>query len=290
MNSFLDFLSRIGCTLFFILLQIVSLTLLFTENDFHQSVFFSTSSKVNASLLKVSGGFSEYLNLYDENNSLMKENNLLLLKVQNLEAKVDAFKNSNDSFVVARDGKQFDSSVKKADIISYIPAKIINNSFKKIRNYITINVGRSDGLRPEMGVTNSEGVVGVVSTVSEHFAIVIPILNPILKISAKLKNNNMAGSIYWDGLSFDSAGFEGIPIYADVKVGDSIVSSGYSSMFPEGLNVGVVKSVSKDSYDNFYNIKVNLSVRFNALSEVRVINFVNRSSINKFIKKEFNED
>lgn len=290
MNGFFDFISRIGCTLFFILLQIISLTLLFTENNFHQSVCFSTSSKLNANVLKVSGGFSEYLKLYDENTSLMKENSSLLLKIQNLEAELSSIKNVDESFSLSYREKQSDSYIKKADVISYVPAKIINNSFQKVRNYITINAGSLDGLRPEMGVTNPEGIVGVVSTVSKHFSVVIPILNPVLKISGKLKNTNMAGSVYWDGESFEFAKFEGIPVYADVQVGDSVVSSGYSSMFPPGLNIGVVKSVSKDVYDSFYNIKIKLSVRFNAISEVRVINFVNRGDINEFLKKEDYEE
>ncbi|MDR0995971.1 MAG: rod shape-determining protein MreC, partial [Tannerella sp.] len=152
-----------------------------------------------------------------------------------------------------------------------LPAKVVNNSVAYLSNYITINKGKSDGLHPDMGVLSSEGVVGIISTVSEHYAVVIPILNPKFRLSCKVAGSNYFGSMSWNGRDISYAQLEELPRHVAFQVGDTIVTSGYSSIFPEGVRVGTVSSFKKQRNDNFYALTVKLASDFHDLGTVLVI-------------------
>ena len=155
---------------------------------------------------------------------------------------------------------------------SFIPAKVINASVNKYRNFITLNKGALDGVKTEMGVINEDGVIGIVSSTSDHFSVVIPILNPSSRISAKINNKSQTGSLLWDGKKTNKAILEEIPLYIQIALGDTVVTSGYSSIFPEGITIGTVNKFNKAN-DNFYNIEVDLSADFCNLSFVDVVDY-----------------
>jgi len=148
-----------------------------------------------------------------------------------------------------------------------------------------LNVGKLDGVKPEMGVANSEGIVGVVSMVTNHYSVVIPVLNNDQRFSCKLKNLNATGSLGWDGFDRRFAYLDEIPPYVSVSKGDTIVTSGYSAVFPEGLMVGTVEDFKINDDANYLILKVRLSTHFDALSNVRVIQFENRSEFKKLQKE-----
>jgi rod shape-determining protein MreC len=152
-----------------------------------------------------------------------------------------------------------------------VMAKVVNNSVMYLSNYITIDKGRKDGIRPDMGVISEGGVVGIVSMVSDHYAVVIPLLNPKFRLSCKVLGSSYFGSMSWDGRSARYAKLDELPRHVEFKEGDIIVTSGFSAIFPEGIMVGNVSSFERQHNDNFYSLTVRLTTDFHRLNNVMVI-------------------
>ena len=148
---------------------------------------------------------------------------------------------------------------------------MISNSITRGHNYITIEKGRRDGIKPEMGVVDQNGVVGVVNVVGEHASRIISLLNPKMRLSCKIKGSEYFGSLVWDGKNPEEAVLEEMPRHEKFKKGDTIVTSGYSALFPPGIPVGTIVSHAKEHDDNFYALRIKLFTDFNRLSTVRVI-------------------
>lgn len=276
MQNIFRFIAKYSTFLLFIILQACALYLLFNYNSFQQSVFFSSSNKVNGMLFSAEESVTGYFHLRENNEALLKQNNELELKIAKLESVLLHY---TDTSGIAL------TRMKAADEFSLIPARVIQNSVTHIRNYVTLNIGKQDGVLPEMGVANSQGIVGVVSQVSDHYSVVIPILNPVIHYSCKLKKLNASGSLVWDGMDRRFAYLEEIPPYISVSKGDTVVTSGFSAIFPEGIMVGTVEEYDIGEDANFLKLKVRLSTRFDALSNVRVIRYVHREEV-KQIEEE----
>jgi rod shape-determining protein MreC len=276
MQNILRFLAKYSTILLFIVLQAVSLYLLFNYNSFQQSAFFSTSNRLNGWLFSMQESVTGYLDLRENNESLLRQNNELELKVANLESVVRRYSDTTEMPLLR---------MKEADEFSLIPARVIKNSVSHERNYVTLNVGKMDGISPEMGVANADGIVGVVSLVSDHYSVVMPILNPEIQFSCKLKNSNASGSLRWDGFDRRFAYLNEIPPYVSVSKGDTVITSGFSAIFPEGLMVGTVEDYRIGEDANFLKLKVRLATHFDALSNVRVIRYKHREELKK-IEKE----
>lgn len=153
----------------------------------------------------------------------------------------------------------------------FIVAHVINNSVAHPYNYITINKGSKDGVKPELGVVDRNGVVGIVSNVGPNSARVISLLNPHFRLSCKLKRTDYFGSLVWDGVNPDEAMLEELPRHTVFAAGDTIVTSGYSAVFPPGLPVGIVIDDDTDHNQNFFTLRVKLLTDFTTLSNVQVV-------------------
>ena len=163
-----------------------------------------------------------------------------------------------------------DSSVR---VIKHIPAKVISNSVNRLDNYVTLDKGAKDGVEPDMGVVCSQGVVGIVSTVSDHFCVVLPIINSQSRISCRLDSSKVMGSLVWNGIDPSFASLIEVPRHVSVTEGEKIYTSGFSYIFPEFIPAGVVEKVELDPSDSFYRIKVRLTTSFYSLSFVDIISF-----------------
>lgn len=272
MRNILRFLARYSTILFFVFLEAISLYLLFNNNNYQQSALFSTANRLNGWLFTMEESVLGYFNLRENNNVLLKQNNDLELEVSRLKSALRQFTDST---------KIPQLKIKESEEYSLIPARVIKNSVTRQRNFITLNVGKADGVKPEMGVANAEGIVGVVSLVSEHFSIVIPVLNRDQRFSCKLKNMNASGSLTWDGFDRRFATLEEIPPYISVSKGDTIVTSGFSAVFPEGLMVGTVEDYKISDDANYLSLKIRLATHFAAISNVRVINYKHKVEMNQ---------
>ncbi|MEA4976661.1 MAG: rod shape-determining protein MreC [Paludibacter sp.] len=267
MKKLFAFLIKYSIVILFLFLEVIAFSLVVRNNGYQQSVFFSSGNTVLASLYSVSNSVIEYFYLKSTNDGLASENTTLTNQVVELQNQLEAIKNQ------APQPENLKISPDKE--LRYIQAKVINNSTNKLLNYITLNKGQRDGIRPDMGVVNEEGVVGVVSNVSEKFAVVIPLINPKIQINSKFIRNNYSGPVHWEGDNYRYADLNDIARHVVFSLGDTIVTSGYSKSFPEGIFVGTVDDFKISDSDAYYHIKVKLGVNFRTLTHVRVIDYLN---------------
>jgi len=277
MRNIFRFIAKFSTFLLFIILQLCSFYLLFNYNSFQQSAFFSTSNRINGMLFSAQESVTGYFHLRENNVSLQNQNIELELQVATLKSALLRFTDTTGIALL---------KVKESEVFSLIPARVIQSSVAHSRNYVTLNVGRLDGVLPEMGVANADGIVGVVSQVSDHYSVVLPVLNPEIRFSCKLKKTDASGSLVWDGVDRRYAYLEEIPPYVAVAKGDTIVTSGFSAIFPEGIMVGTVDEYEIGEDANFLKLKVRLATKFDAISNVRVINYKHREEIKKIIEEE----
>ena len=263
MRNLLDFLIKYSKWFLFIIYVIISCMLLFNNNPYQHYIYLTSANKVSALVFKTSGMVTSNFHLHDINEDLQRQNASLESEVIWLRKQLALRQEEITADSIARD-----SSLRQFD---FILAHVISNSVSRVDNYITIEKGRLDSVKPEMGVVDQNGVVGIVNIVGDRSARVISLLNPKMRLSCKVKGREYFGSLVWDGKSPHEALLEEMPRHEKFKKGDTIVTSGYSAVFPEGIPVGTIISHEKEHDDNFYALRIKLFTDFTTLSTVRVI-------------------
>ncbi len=268
MRSLLRFLLKNYAFLLFLFLEVVSLALVFNYNSFQKSKFLNSSNSVSAGLYNTVSSVLQYFELGRVNLQLAEENaalrTQLALGTYGTNVIPDSIINENSS---------------PDSLFKFRPAKVINNSVNKQQNYITLDKGSKDGIKPDQGILCSEGIVGVVTSVSESFATGLSLLNPRWNVSAKLKKSGFYGSLAWNGEDYQIVDLLEIPFHVKIETGDTIVTSGYSTIFPEGLMIGVVEEFDKAEGENYYEIKVRLSTNFKSIRHVQVIENLKKNEL-----------
>lgn len=264
MRNLLNYLLRNSAWFLAILLIAFSITLVFKHNSYQRSVYLSSANKVSSELYGVSNNVTSFFSLKRENNELLYRTAELETKVQLLKKQIVTLigdTNTINAFTL--------DSIVPAQF-EFIPADVVNISISKLNNYITVDKGSLDGVRPDMGVISTAGVVGVVRNVSKHSAVIIPIINPKFRLGAKLRNSENFGSIAWDGRNADEAQLREVPKHELFAVGDTVVT-GFSRIFPEGIIVGFTKEIGISPDDNFNTFNINLATNFHTLQHVLII-------------------
>ena len=262
-NVFL-FIRRHFNFLFFLVLQIISLSFLFRYNKFHEAAFLNVSTEITGRFNQRYNNIEYYFQLKKTNESLVKENlRLRQLLKENYEGPDSNRRLINDT-IRADSGK----SILKYQIME---AKVVNNTTALRANYLTIHRGFAQGVRTNMGVTGPQGIVGSIINVSRNFAIVMSMLHPQFKVVVKLKRGGETGTIDWDGLSPNFVTLRAIPKSAKVNVGDTVITSQTSSLFPANLMVGTIEEIVPDNSSNFYTLKVRTATNFSNIEYVYVI-------------------
>ena len=264
MKNLLEFLQKYHHWFLFVLLEIISLILLFQFNSYQGSVWFSSA---NAAVGKVNEGRAEVESYF----SLSKVNKDLTLRNFYLERQLSQLRRlygelTSDTTELERRGLQFLQQYK------IVPAKVVTNELNKSDNLMTINCGAADGVGVGMGVACGQGVVGVTYLVSDHYTVVIPVLNTATRISCAIRGHDYFGVLRWDGKDAGVAYLEDIPRHARFKRGDWVETNGYSSIFPPGVLVGKIETVYNSIDGLSYRVKVRLSTDFGRLRDVVVIN------------------
>jgi len=269
MRSLFRYLLKNYGLFLFIVLEVISFVLIFNYNDFQKARYLNSSNRITGSIYNSFNSVVNYFELARINSQLAKEN-----------AKLRTVIKSQPRFAGVPDSLY--STLKGADsTYNFISARVINNSVNKTFNYITLNKGSKDGIKPDQGIISSEGIVGVVTNVSKSYALGLSVLNQRWGVSAKLKKSGFFGSLLWNGDDFRYASLMEIPFHVMLAIGDTVVTSGYSSIFPEGIMVGTIDSFEQPSGENYYDIKVKLSTDFKKLSYVEVIQNLDKEEINK---------
>ena len=240
------------------------MVLLFQYNSYQGSAWFSTANAVTGKIYEWDANVETFFSLTKVNQELTQRNADLEQQVHQLSDSLYGV--TKDSAIYHRD--QF------ALLQNYrlIPAKVVANSLDKPDNLITIDKGSADGIHKDMGVISGTGVVGIVFLVAQHYSIVIPVLNVKSNISCTIQGRGYFGYLRWKGGVSELAYLEEVPRHAHFKLGDYVVTSGYSSVFPSGVIVGRIKHVYNSADGMAYRLKVTLTTDFTRLRDVCVIN------------------
>ena len=264
MRALFNFLVKHNDWFLFLLLEGISLVLIVRFNNYQSATFFTSAGSMAGSVYSMFMDANRYFHLKTENDGLLAQNVALTRELSELKEQLTELRNSetllNDSLV-----KSIDSGYK------FLTANIINNSLNSVNNFITLNKGSDDGVRPEMGVFNSDGIVGVVYLTSKNRSIVIPLLNSKSSISCRVKGSESFCSLSWDGGDTRYSNLIDLPRYAQFEKGDTVVTSGFSSIFPGDLPVGTVEKIEDSADGMFYTVRVKLFVDFSRLTSVFIV-------------------
>lgn len=246
------FFSKNNKGLLFIFLESIALIFIIQTHNFHRGSYINSANAVSGSILKKTHNLSSYLSLDKQNKDLVKEN--------------ESLKN----LLSTRTGETNTESPDSLSKYEYIAAQVISNPYTGLNNIITLDKGKKDGVKTDMGVVLPDGIVGITLNVSENFSTVLSILNVQSKINAKVKKSHHYGSLHWDGDHFQHAALEDLPIQANIKVGDTIVSGGKSIIFPEDIPIGYISdfSLGKKSYQK---IDIRFFADLSALHHVYIV-------------------
>ena len=259
MNNLLKFIGKHSNFLVFIILEVVAFLFIINFNDYPHSKFLSTSNVIAGWQYEKITDVRNYFALRYINEDLAQENAHLR------------------SILSAQEDSLFPYS--PTPLLLYIPAKVIGLTLYETHNYLTINKGSIDSLFVGQGVRNNEGAVGVICTVNTHYSIVLPLINTESKLSCRFLKNDYLAFLTWDGYNPDYAYLDDVAAHIHIEKGDTVITSGLTSAFPEGIPVGIVENVKLKEGDSYYTIRVKLATDFRKIKMVEVIHNINNDAI-----------
>lgn len=259
MRNLILFLTRNYYIILFLSLETLAVFLVIQNNHFHRSHFLNSSNAVSGTIYQAYSGITDYFGLKEKNDKLARENVALRNQLRN------SFNPHLNSPVLIKD------SIFKQQYV-YVSAKVVNNSTNRRKNYLTLSAGKNQGITNESAVICSEGVVGIVRDVSDNFSSVMSVLHESSRIPVTIKKFGENSILTWNGNDEQYGQIERIPSHLEIRKGDTIITSSYSSIFPEGLLVGTIDEFEKIAGNTFFDVTVKFSVDFNRLSYVNVVN------------------
>ncbi len=263
MHELFSFFIRWSKWFVFVFFVALSCALLFSGNPYQHHVYLTSANSVASGIYNMRNSVTSYFDLREINEDLNLRNAALESEVLALREQIRE-----------ADARIQTDTMRLPGVLAqynFVVAHVISNSIARPHNYITINKGTADGIAPEMGVIDHNGVVGIVNVAGPHSARIISLLNPHFKLSCKIKGSEHFGSLVWDGNDPTVALLEELPRHTVFAPGDTIVTSGYSAVFPEGIPVGYVMEDQRRHDENFFTLRVKLSTDFTTLSNVQVV-------------------
>jgi rod shape-determining protein MreC len=259
MERLLKFIYEYRAFLTFLFLELACAWLIIENNQFQSSAYFNSANRTAARVLGFSQGVREYFYLRTINRDLAEENALLrtTLDERNQRIFADQIPELKDTLIANR--------------FEYIGAKVVSNSTQFYKNYITVDKGRKDGVEPGMAAISALGAVGKVKSVSDHFSVLISLLHTDEMVSCVIKQKDYFGTAQWDGSNARFTNLRYIPRHANPAVGDTVVTSGYNAIFPNGVLVGVIRSATLNEESPFWSVRVELAQNFSKLSFVELV-------------------
>lgn len=258
MRNLITFIWKHHFFFMFLLMEVLCTYLIVQNNSFQKASFVNSSNEFSATILRTSADAEEYFYLKSENEKLAAENAELRSR-------------SLVSFSLLENNQYFINDTAFRQKYTYTSSKVVNNSTNRRNNYLTLNKGSKQGIKNNMAVITSTGIVGQVKDVSENFCTVMSLLNSKTTISSKIKKDGSYGPLTWDGENYAYATLHDIPTHVQLTKGDTIVTSAYSLTFPENIMIGTVESFERKSGEYFYTVKVKLSTEFKKLSHVYIV-------------------
>lgn len=275
MQQILNFIFKNSILLLFLLLLGISLSLTIQSHSYHRSRTISSANAVSGYVYQKVNDVEEYLSLKEQNEALAAENARLKKMLFNTQDTANT------------------PPVEIPDVLGnyrVIQSKVIRNSYSVHENYLTINTGQSKGVKPDMGVVSSKGVVGIIEHTSKNYATVFSILNVKFELNAKIKKNNHFGTLTWNGKNTGFAQLVEVPRLASVKKGDTIVTGAESTIFPENIPIGTIEKVYVDKKTNNFTVDVRLFNDMTSLGHVYIIENKDRDEIKQLEEKTMTDE
>ena len=267
MHRLLAFLFRYRTFIVFVLLEGLCVAFIANNTSYQQAALLNSANTVVASVMEASNDVSSYFGLRQANESLVKENARLRESLANRRSAAPP----EQLIFLPTSEKILIDSAEVEQKYEFLPAKVINNSVRRAKNSITIDRGKRDGVVPGMGVISPQGVVGKVKYVSERYAVITSLLHTEMYISSVLQRTNQLSTTQWDGRDPRHAKLLYVPRHVNVTAGDTVITSGYSGIFPKDILIGTVSEVQIAENSTFYDITLSLSAEFGSLSHVYVV-------------------
>ncbi|MBR3883588.1 MAG: rod shape-determining protein MreC [Bacteroidaceae bacterium] len=264
MQVLLNFFIKHNHWFLFLLLEGISFMLIVRFNNYQSASFFTATNRVAGDVYSMITNVNAYFGLKKENEELLKHNLDLtkeLTELQEQLATLTAREALDSNAVYERNRERY----------LFNTARVVNNSLNSFNNYIVLDKGTADGVHPEMGVFGNDGVVGVIYTASEHYSLVVPLLNSKSNISCRVRNNDNFCTLQWDGEDISYSYLIDLPRYTKFEQGDTVVTSGFSSIFPGDIPVGIIDRVEESKNGMFYRARVKILTDFASLNSVYVI-------------------
>jgi len=253
MRNLFALLFRYQFFVLFVILEVISLSLLFNSYSYHKSLLFNATSDFTGNIHSISNNVSDYFGLRKENELLLEENTRLRNQL-------------NSAFLITDTNYVYRDSLYR-----FIPAKVVSNSVTKRNNYILVNKGKMHGIEKEMGVISSSGLAGIVIGVSDHYAYVMSMLHQNSRISARIKKNGQLVNVIWNDRDYLTGDIIDIPSHIQLEKGDTIITSGNSLIFPEGIPIGLVTEQKISENKSLGTGSLKFSTDFNSLQHVYLI-------------------
>lgn len=264
MQQILNFLIKHNHWFLFILLEGISFVLLFSFNRYQNAAMFTSANEFAGNIYSFMSDVDGYFGLSDENEALVEQNRVLINDIEQLKQELASFKDSTalatNSFAAPLKGD-----------FRFNTARAVNNSLNKVNNFITIDKGKNDGINSEMGVFNDKGVIGIIYKTSENFSLVMPLLNSKSMLSCRVKGSNSFCTLRWHGEELQYSYLIDLPRYAIFQQGDTVVTSGFSSIFPADIPVGEIERLEDSDDGMFYRARVRLFVDFASIDNLFVV-------------------
>lgn len=258
MLRILQFLYRLRAFLLFILLEAVAIWMVVTNNSPQGAAFFNSSNSAIGSVLKKQADMVQFFSLAEVNEALTEENARILQQLSAYNQPADSVYMKLDSLLETT--------------YEFKGARVIGNSLRFSQNYLTLNKGSKDGIKPGMGIFNPFGVVGRVKSVSTNYAVAFSLLNTGLLVSSKIKTSDVFGSVQWDGKDASEANLLYIPRHVKTQPGDTVITSGFNAVFPEGIPIGIISEVGPSADNpNYLQIRLKLSTDFSKVNYVYLV-------------------
>ncbi len=259
MNRLLRFFYEYRAFFTFLVLELICAWMIVQNNQYQSASYFNSSNRLAANIIGFSNGVREYFSLRDINKELANENAILRTKLEQRNQSIYSLEvhEIKDPAIINR--------------YEYASAKVVNNTTSFFKNYITINKGSDAGIKPGMAAISSVGAVGKVKSVSQHYSVLISLLNIDEHVSSVIKRTQNFGTVQWDGNDPRFASLLYIPRHVQLLTGDTVVTSGYNAVFPEGILVGIIRESSLKEEAPFHDIKIELAQDFTKLAFVDIV-------------------
>jgi rod shape-determining protein MreC len=258
MKNLFAFILKHNFIFVFLFLQVLCGWLMVHSSGFQGSHVLNSSNQVVANVYETAANTKEYFSLKLENEKLAQENSVLR-----------NFLKTNYAILPLKEFTQNDTLYKQQ--FTYLNAKVVNSSVNKRRNFLTLNIGEDQGVKQDMGIMASDGIVGIITSVSQNFSSAMSLLHKDLRINCQLKKDGSYGPLIWDGLDYRYCLLTDIPTHSKILKGDTVITSEHSGIFPEGIMVGTIESYERRPNESYYTAKVKLSADLKKVNHVYVI-------------------